>query len=85
VIYYYIRKLNLVSHTEGERRLRAFENRVLRRVIGPMGDEVTGEWKKLYSEINDLYGVGLTTPHSKKPSVMKHRHDASSGDKTIRR
>jgi hypothetical protein len=26
-----------------ERRLRVFENRVLRRVFGPKGDEVTGE------------------------------------------
>jgi len=27
-----------------ERRLRVFENRVLRRVFGPKRDEVTGEW-----------------------------------------
>ena len=30
-----------------ERRLRVFENRVLRRVFGPKRDEVTGEWRKL--------------------------------------
>jgi hypothetical protein len=30
-----------------ERRLRVFENRVLRRVFGPRRDEVTEEWKKL--------------------------------------
>jgi len=30
-----------------ERRLRVFENRVLRRVFGPKRDEVTGEWKKI--------------------------------------
>jgi len=29
-----------------ERRLRVFENRVLRRVFGPKRDEVTGEWRK---------------------------------------
>jgi len=29
-----------------ERRLRMFENRVLRRIFGPKRDEVTGEWKK---------------------------------------
>jgi hypothetical protein len=29
-----------------ERRLRVFENRVLRRVFGPKRDEVTGEMKK---------------------------------------
>ena len=29
-----------------ERRLRVFENRVLRRIFGPKRDEVTGEWRK---------------------------------------
>ena len=33
-----------------------FENRVLRRIFGPQGDEVTGEWRKLHNEeFNDLY------------------------------
>jgi len=39
-----------------ERRLRVFENRVLRRIFGPKMDEVTGEWRKLHNEeLNDLY------------------------------
>jgi hypothetical protein len=39
-----------------ERRLRMFENRVLRRVFGPKRDEVTGKWRKLHNEeLNDLY------------------------------
>jgi hypothetical protein len=39
-----------------ERRLRAFENRVLRRVFGPKRDEVTGEWRKRHNEeLRDLY------------------------------
>jgi len=39
-----------------ERRLRVFENRVLRRVFGPKRDEVTGEWRKLHDvEFSDLY------------------------------
>ena len=33
-----------------ERRLRVFENRVLRRVFGPKRDEETGEWRKLHNE-----------------------------------
>jgi len=38
-----------------ERRLRVFENRVL-RIFGPKRDEVTGEWRKLHNEeLNDLY------------------------------
>jgi hypothetical protein len=41
-----------------ERRLRVFENRVLRRVFGFKRDEVTGEWEKLHSEkLNDLYSL----------------------------
>jgi hypothetical protein len=39
-----------------ERRLKVFENRVLRGVFGPKMDEVTGEWRKLHNEeLNDLY------------------------------
>jgi hypothetical protein len=39
-----------------ERKLRVFDNRVLRRIFGPRRDEVTGEWRKLHKEeLNDLY------------------------------
>ena len=39
-----------------ERRLRVFENMVLRRIFGPKRDEVTGEWRKPRNEEpNDLY------------------------------
>jgi len=39
-----------------ERRLRVFENRLLRRVFGSKRDEVTGEWRKLHNEeLRDLY------------------------------
>ena len=39
-----------------ERKLRVFENRVLRRTSGPRRDEVTGEWRILHNEeLNDLY------------------------------
>jgi hypothetical protein len=39
-----------------ERRLRVFENRVLRRVFWPKRNEVTGELRKLHNEeLNDLY------------------------------
>jgi len=41
-----------------ERKLRVFENMVLRRIFGPRRDEVTGEWRRLHKEeLNDL------TPH----------------------
>jgi hypothetical protein len=39
-----------------EHRLRVFANRVLRRIFGPKGDEVTGEWRKLQNEeFHNLY------------------------------
>jgi len=41
-----------------ERKLRVFENRVLRRVFGSKRDELTGEWKKLHNEeLRDLYSL----------------------------
>jgi len=41
---------------ERGRRLRVFENRVLRRMFGPKRDKVTRESRKLhYEELNDLY------------------------------
>jgi hypothetical protein len=41
-----------------ERKLRVFENRVLRRVFGRKRDEVTGKWRKLHNEeLNDLYSL----------------------------
>jgi len=39
-----------------ERKLRVFENVVLRRIFGPRRDEVIGEWRRLHNEeVNDLY------------------------------
>jgi hypothetical protein len=44
----------LVAFTEGESRLRVFDNRVLRRIFGPKKD-VTGEWRRLHNE--ELYAL----------------------------
>jgi hypothetical protein len=39
-----------------ERRLRVFEDRVLRGTFGPKRDEVTGDWRKLHNEeLSNLY------------------------------
>jgi hypothetical protein len=38
-----------------EHRLRVFENRVLRRILGPKRDEVIGDWRKLHNE--ELHNV----------------------------
>jgi len=57
-----------------ERKLRVFENRVLRRIFGPRRDEVTGEWRRLHNEeINDLY------PSPNIVRVIKSRRMRSVG------
>jgi hypothetical protein len=39
-----------------EHRLLVFENRVLRKILGPKRDEVPGEWKRLHNEdFSDIY------------------------------
>jgi len=39
-----------------ERKLRVYENMVLRRIFVPRMNEVTGEWRRLHNEeLNDLY------------------------------
>jgi hypothetical protein len=44
-----------------ERRLRVFENRVLRRIFEPKRDEITGEWRKRDNEeLNDLHSSPTT-------------------------
>jgi len=43
-----------------ERKLRVFQNMVLRTIFGPRRGKVKGEWSRLYNEeLNDLY-VTLT-------------------------
>jgi hypothetical protein len=41
-----------------EHRLRAFENRVLRKMFRPKRDEVAGEWRKLHNE--ELHNLFLS-------------------------
>jgi hypothetical protein len=38
-----------------ERRPRVVGNRVLTKIFGPKGNAVTGEWRRLHNELNDLY------------------------------
>jgi hypothetical protein len=46
----------LVSHFKEERRLRVFENRVLRRMFVPKCDAAMGEWRKLCNgELRNLF------------------------------
>jgi len=44
-----------------ERKLRVFQNMVLRRIFGRRRDEITGEWRRLHNEeLNDLYSSPST-------------------------
>jgi len=54
VVVYGCETWSLTWREEG--RLRVFEHRVLRRLFGPLRDEVIGEWRKLHNEeLNDLH------------------------------
>jgi hypothetical protein len=65
-----------------EHRLRAFENRALRRIFGPKRHEVTGGWRKLLNEeLHNLY------PSPRLSRMIKSRmrwpgHVVRLGEKT---
>jgi len=63
-----------------ERRLRVFENRVMRRVFGPKRDEVTEEWRKLHNEeVSDLYSLSNIVRVVKSRRMRWARHVARMG------
>jgi hypothetical protein len=65
-----------------ERRLRVFENRVLRRVFGPRRDEVTGEWRKLHNEeLNELHSLPNIVRVVKSRKMILAGHVAGMGEK----
>ena len=70
-----------------ERRLRVFENRVLRKVFGPKRDEVTGEWRKQHNEeLNDLYSLPNIVRVVKSRRMRWAGHVARMGeDKRVQR
>jgi hypothetical protein len=64
-----------------ERRLRVFENRVLRSIFGPKWDEVTGEWRKLHNEeLNGLYSLPNIVRVIKSRRLRWAGHVARMGD-----
>jgi hypothetical protein len=58
-----------------------FKNRVLRRMFGPKGDEVTGRWRKLYSgEVHNLCSSPGITRQMKSRRMRWTGHVASMGE-----
>jgi hypothetical protein len=64
-----------------ERRLRVFENRVLRIIFGHKRDEVTEEWRKLHNEkLNDMYSLSNIVRVIKARRMRWERHVARMGE-----
>jgi hypothetical protein len=58
-----------------------FENRVLRRIFGAKGDEVTREWRKLYNgELRNLYSSPDIIRQIKSRRMWWVRHVARMGE-----
>ena len=65
-----------------ERRLRVFENRLLRRIFGSKRDEVTGEKSKLHNEeLNDMHSSSNIVRVIKSRSMRWAGHVACMGEK----
>ena len=64
-----------------ERKLRVFENRVLRRIFGPRRDEVTGEWRRLHNEeLNDMCSSPNIVRMIKSRRMRWAGHEARMGE-----
>jgi len=65
-----------------ERRLRVFENRVLRKIFGPRKDEITGEWRKLHNEeLKNLYSSPNIVRVTKSRRIRWAGHVALMGER----
>jgi hypothetical protein len=53
-----------------ECRLRVFENKVLRRILGPKRDEETGEWRRLHFMLYALYSTKYHSGDQVKKTEM---------------
>jgi hypothetical protein len=66
-----------------ECRLRVFENRVLRRIIGSKRDEITGKWRRLHNkELYDMYSSVNFIRVIKSRRMKWAGHVARMGERT---
>jgi len=64
-----------------ERKLRVFENMVLRTIFRPRKDEVTGEYRRLHNEeLNDLYSSPSIVRVIKSRRMRWAEHVARMGE-----
>ena len=67
-----------------ERKLKVFENKVLRRISGPRKDEVTGDWKILHNEdLNDVYSSPSIVRVIKSRKMRCAGHVARMGEERV--
>jgi len=67
-----------------ERKLRVFENMLLRRIFGPRKDEVTREWRRLHNkELNDLYSSPNIVRVIKSRRMRWAGHMARMGEERV--
>jgi len=63
--------------TTTERKLRMFENRVWRKICGPILDDRTGEWRRRCNrELQDMLEMGTITNFIKGHTVAWTHHAA---------
>ena len=60
-----------------ERKLRVFENMVLRRIFGPRREEIMGEWRRLHNE--ELNGFVLLTQYCAGDKMEKNEMSWACG------
>jgi hypothetical protein len=61
-----------------------FENRVLRRIFGPKGDEMTEEWRRLHNEeLDDLYSSAIIFRVIKSRRMRWVGHVARMGENRV--
>jgi hypothetical protein len=64
-----------------EHRLRVFENRVLRGILGPKRDDVMVRWRKLHNgELHNLYSSPYIIRHIKSRRIRWAGHVARMGE-----